>query len=400
MESVSQINMIIQILLLGYFGLSALYFFVFAMASVFDYSIKKSQSSLHRFAVMIPGYEEDDVILHVIDQALQQNYPSDKYHVIVIADSFREETMEAIRQKPVILIEVSFESSTKAKALNKAMEKLPEENYDIALVLDADNIMEKDFLQKINEKFTGDQEIIQGHRVALNTDTTFSLLDAISEEINNNVFRKGHRNLGLSSALIGSGMAFRYSYFKESMKRIKAIGGFDKELELLITRERKTIDYHHNAYVKDEKIQSSASFSKQRKRWLAAQVNYLQKNFPDAFKLLVQKGNVDYFNKVLQFLQLPRLLLLGGIILINVFSLIFNPMFLMILWLAALGVIVGGFVFSVPRRFYTIKTLKALFYLPQGFFLMLKSLIFHSEARKKFIHTKHTSSQNHTKNSS
>lgn len=400
MEDISQTNFIIQILLLAYFGLSALYFFVFAGACVFPYSIKKSQTVKHRFAVMIPGYKEDEVILDGIDRALQQNYPSDKYHVIVIADSFREETLEKIRQKPVALVEVSFEKSTKAKALNKAMEKLPENDYDIALVLDADNIMEEDFLQKINEKFTDDQDIIQGHRIALNTDTPFSLLDAISEEINNNVFRKGHRNMGLSSALIGSGMAFRYPYFKERMKYIKAIGGFDKELELLITREKKTIDYHQHAYVKDEKIQSSASFSKQRKRWLAAQVNYLQKNFPDAFKRLVMQGNTDYFNKVLQFLQPPRLLLLGGIILINILSLLFNPLFLVVLWLAVLALIVGGFAFSVPRKFYTLKTVKALLYLPKGFFLMLKSLIFHGEARKKFIHTHHTSSQNHTKNSS
>jgi hypothetical protein len=34
------------------------------------------------------------------------------------------------------------------------------------------------------------------------TNNSWAILDAISEEINNNIFRKGHRVLGLSSAII------------------------------------------------------------------------------------------------------------------------------------------------------------------------------------------------------
>jgi cellulose synthase/poly-beta-1,6-N-acetylglucosamine synthase-like glycosyltransferase len=36
---------------------------------------------------------------------------------------------------------VAFEKSTKAKALNVALEQLDEQDFDIAVVLDADNIM-------------------------------------------------------------------------------------------------------------------------------------------------------------------------------------------------------------------------------------------------------------------
>jgi hypothetical protein len=55
-----------------------------------------------------------------------------------------------------------------------------------------------------------------------NTNNSWAILDAISEEINNNIFRKGHRVLGLSSAIIGSGMAFRYNYFKTLMSTVTA----------------------------------------------------------------------------------------------------------------------------------------------------------------------------------
>ena len=64
---------------------------------------------------------------------------------------------------------------------------------------------------------------MQGHRVAKNHNTNLATLDAVSEEINNNIFRSGHRAIGLSSALIGSGMAFDYELIKSEMAKIDAI---------------------------------------------------------------------------------------------------------------------------------------------------------------------------------
>jgi hypothetical protein len=40
--------------------------------------------------------------------------------------------------------------------------------------------------------------VVQGHRAAKNT-KDFAMLDAISEEINNNIYSKGHRAIGMSS---------------------------------------------------------------------------------------------------------------------------------------------------------------------------------------------------------
>jgi cellulose synthase/poly-beta-1,6-N-acetylglucosamine synthase-like glycosyltransferase len=109
-----------------------------------------------------------------------------------------------LRELPITTYEVTFETSTKAKALNYAMSQLTEQ-YDIALILDADNIMATDFITKLNATFDLGYQVVQGHRTAKNTNSPTAILDAISEEINNHILRKGHRALGLSSALIGSG---------------------------------------------------------------------------------------------------------------------------------------------------------------------------------------------------
>jgi len=66
-----------------------------------------------------------------------------------------QKKLQSLKKLPVKVIEVSFESSTKSKALNKAMEIL-RDDYNVALVLDADNLMETDFISKINLNNTVD----------------------------------------------------------------------------------------------------------------------------------------------------------------------------------------------------------------------------------------------------
>ena len=174
-------------LLLAYVGLGVLYGFFFAIVSVFYKDRKWGDSGFRsKIAVFIPGYKEDTIIYQVAKDALAQDYPSDKYEVIVIADSFGEEVLEKLRTLPLKVMEVSFERSTKAKSLNKVMGQLTED-YDIAVVLDADNLMKSDFLSKVNVAYQNGHMAIQGHRTAKNLDTNFARLDALSEEINNSI---------------------------------------------------------------------------------------------------------------------------------------------------------------------------------------------------------------------
>ncbi|MDZ7740886.1 MAG: glycosyltransferase [Bacteroidota bacterium] len=389
---------IIQYILMIYLGLSTLYILLFGFAGLFPWKLKLREAAMQRkFAVMIPGYKEDEVILEVAEDATHQNYPGEKFDVIVIADSFKEETLEDLRKLPIKLIEVSFDKSTKAKALNKAMSQLPDD-YDVAVVLDADNLMEKDFLLKMNLAFESGHYAVQGHRMAKNTNNSFAILDAVSEEINNNIFRKGHRVLGLSAAIIGSGMGIKYDYFKTLMKSIHAVGGFDKEIELKMLKERKMIDYLNHAYVLDEKVQKADVFSNQRRRWLSAQLHYFSKDFSTALWHLISRGNIDYFDKAIQFIQPPRIMLLGFLLIISLLSVIFNPLHLTYAWLAILGACILAFLFSIPARFYNNKTLAAVLTLPKGFILMLFSLLRIKGANKKFIHTQHSSTKKESSN--
>jgi cellulose synthase/poly-beta-1,6-N-acetylglucosamine synthase-like glycosyltransferase len=384
-----------QILLCGMLLLPVIYIFVFAAAGLFyrqpDYP---QPGDFRNIAVLIPGYREDEVIIHVAADALKQDYPGGHFDVVVIADSFQPETLTLLRTLPLVVVEVAFEKSTKAKALNRAMDVLAD-RYDLAVVLDADNLMAADFLSKVNAAFERDIMAVQGHRTAKNLDTPLAILDAVSEEINNHIFRKGHRVLGLSSAIIGSGMAFRYAYFKEMMASATAVGGFDKEIELRMLREGHHIAYLDDALVYDEKVQKAEVFSNQRRRWLSAQLHYFRKDIAPATRALFMRGNIDYFDKAIQFIQPPRILLLGAVIfstgfflLLNLFTGFAHTMNLP--WLILLALCLLAFLFSVPRSFYNTGTLRALASLPKGMILMLGSLLKIKGANKQFIHTRHT----------
>ncbi|MBN2237890.1 MAG: glycosyltransferase [Bacteroidales bacterium] len=392
MNILSTILESLQWIIYAYLALTSLYIFLFSIAGIFPQRKRKQKDQLLRkFAVMIPGYKEDEIIVEVCRDALEQDYPKDQFDVIAIADSYQPETIAELKKLPIKVIEVSFDKSTKSKALNKAMAVLSDD-YDVAVILDADNLIAEDFLSKINQAFQNGYQAVQGHRVAKNTDTGFAVLDAISEEINNHIFRKGARVLGVSSAIIGSGMAFEYHFFKNMMKDVHAIGGFDKEIDLKMCRDGITIEYVHDAYCYDEKVQKAEVFQHQRRRWLSAQFVYFKRYFLKSFLALITKGNIDFFNKAFHTFLPPRILLLGFMSIIFLISLFFLPHYKALAWIGLFLMVVLTFLFSIPRKFYNFQTLKSVLLLPKGFFLMFLSLLKLKGANKQFLHTKHTSS--------
>lgn len=385
-----KIILILEAVVYLYLAFTTLYLFVFALAGVFKTKHKLPQENRKRkMIVLIPGYREDEVIVDVAKEALKQDYGTENYEVAIIADGFQPETIQTLKKLQVKVFEVKLEFSTKSRALNAALDQL-EDSYDVAVVLDADNIMELSFLTKVNNAFCAGYQIIQGHRIAKNMDTSFAILDAVSEEMNNHIFRKGHWNLGFSSSLIGSAMAFEYDYFKAMMKEVKVVGGFDKELEVRILKEKKKILYLPDAFVFDEKVPNAKVFTKQRRRWISAQIHYFGKSFLPALKELFLRGNVDLFNKALQFILLPRILLISLLFLITLANFILAPLNYFLIWLSIFALCVLVFLLSIPGYFYNYRTLKAITRLPLGIFLTFLSVFKLRGSNKEYLHTKHT----------
>ncbi|MEI8005894.1 MAG: glycosyltransferase family 2 protein [Bacteroidota bacterium] len=390
MQSLHQIFSVIQIAGLIYLGGNALYLFFFAVCGFLKPDVKQSSFSRFRhITIVITAFKEDRIIDAVIKSALQQDYPEKNVEIILIADSFKAETLTRLRNFPVKVVEARFRESTKVQSLKLSIEHLNDKT-EVIVLLDADNLMEMSFLRKLNISMDSGSRIIQCHRSAKNTNTSFAILDAISEEVNNNIFRRGHVAVGLSSALIGSAIAFNADLYRKYIPMLTAIGGFDKELELKLMKDKIFISYLPEAYVMDEKVQSTKVFYKQRKRWLSSQFIYFGRDFFPSILSLFREGNINYFNKTLQFSLLPRVLLLGILGIISVVGIfISNPVFNW-LWISAFIVCMLSILISTPNQYYRKETLRALLYLPMAFFLMF-SLLFriNKASERQFIHTEH-----------
>lgn len=368
-------------------GGSVLYLFVFAVGSLcYRRAELPAGKRTRRFVVLIPAYKGDDAVGPAIEAAAAQEYPTERFRVAVVADKFRPDSLARLAREGVELWDVDFDESSKARALRYAAERLGPDAADAAVILDADNLVRADFLARIDDAFEGGATALQCHRKALNRDTDTAVLDALSEEINNSIFRRGHVALGLSSALIGSGMAFDYAWFFDRVQRLSTAGE-DKELEALLLGEGRFIDYLDHVEVLDEKTRRQSNFYNQRRRWLAAQFHSLGASLGHLPGALV-RGNLDYADKLLQWAMPPRILLLGTIPLIGFGELFIHPA-AAAKWFAALLVLLFALAFATPDYLFDERTRRALRRTPVLFLLMAANLFRLRGASRRFIHTDH-----------
>ena len=312
---ISIIDLVLFIMVAG----TVLYLGIFTIASLWGRknTIQKAKKT-NRFVVLIPAYKQDDVIEQTVISILSQAYPQRLFDVTVISDHQTEMTNMRLAQYPITLLTPNFEESSKAKSLQYAVLNLPEfKIYDIALILDADNIVRQDFLQSVNDAFeVAATKAIQFHRISRNRDTAAARMDAIFEEINNAIFRKGHINLGISSALAGSGTAYDFEWFKTNVMKARTAGE-DKELEALLLRQEIFIDYFDNIYVYGEKKRTTTKLNEQRGRWAVQQFQNLIRNIKFLPGAIFRK-QYDLTDKIIQWMLVPRTTMVGIIMLLSI----------------------------------------------------------------------------------
>ena len=338
-----------------------------------------------KYLVIFPAYGEDKVILHTVKSFLLQHYPHDKYSVVVVSDHMLKETNTELSKLPITLLQPQFENSSKAKALQFAIDNI-HDNFDNIVILDADNIVQPDFLEKLNEICNQGFSAIQCHRCAKNAENQIAQLDGISEEINNSIFRKGHNNIGLSSALIGSGMCFDYLWFKAHV-HLLSTAGEDREIEKMLLIEHIYIKYVEDIDVFDEKVGNEDNFQLQRQRWMSAQLNCLlsmMKNLPTSIVHL----NVNYIDKTIQQMLIPRSMLLVGTfvwaLLMSVFEMSWAYKWWGLFALTSLSLWI-----AIPRKMRNGGLAQLITHLPRLTWRMMSNIRHIDSENREFIHTSH-----------
>lgn len=380
------IDIVLWVVILG----SVAYVAFFAIISLFyekedRIAIHASALSnkMNKFLILYPAYNEDRVIVNAVEHFLEQEYPKDHYTVAVISDHMQPETNDHLRSLPIKLLTPTFEKSSKAKAMQYAINEV-EGDFDNVVILDADNVVRPEFLSQLNVLCTV-YEAIQCHRCAKNADNDVAVLDGASEEINNTIFRKAHNRLGLSSALIGSGMCFSYKLFKENVFKLSTAGE-DREMEALLLHQEVYIKYAPDIHVFDEKVSSQDNFQRQRMRWMTAQIQSLTSNLPKIPKAIIH-GKVNFIDKTIQQALIPRSILIVILTGISILVTLIVPEWCEKWWIL-LSILAISLFIAIPSQL-RIRSFSKVLAIPGLVLRMFKNILHLDRKNTDFIHTEH-----------
>lgn len=350
------------------------------------------------YLILYPAYNEDRVIVNSVQKFLAQYYPYNSFHVAVISDHMQPETNKKLAELPITLLLPVFDKSSKAKAMQYAIDHFQKsevrgqrsEDFDYVVILDADNVVEPHFLEQLNTECAKGYKAIQCHRCAKNNDNDIAVLDGVSEEINNTIFRKAHNRIGLSSALIGSGMCFDFQWFKENVYKLTTAGE-DRELEALLLKQKVYIQYEPDIHVFDEKVSNKDNFQKQRLRWMTAQIQSLFNLLPYIPKAIIT-FNLDFIDKTIQQALIPRSMLvvgaLGMSVIMTLFSFIFSNFWYIKWWCLFLTVCIALYI-ATPRQLRSHSVFGKLLSLPKLVWKMVMNILKIDRKNTDFIHTQH-----------
>lgn len=391
---------IIEIILWFIIAASVAYVVFFAIISLFyekdDFASTHAKSlsryRQRKFLILYPAYNEDSVIVNSIDQFFYQTYPREDFQLVVISDHMTEETNRQLARFPITLLQPVFEKSSKAKAMQYAITQMEgglktiDGDFDNVIVLDADNVVQPDFLQKLNILCNAGYEAIQCHRCAKNSNNDVAMLDGASEEINNTIFRKAHNRLGLSSALIGSGMCFTYELFCKNVFMLSTAGE-DREMEALLLHQKVFIKYAAEIHVFDEKVSNKDNFQRQRMRWMTAQVQSLFRQLPQIPSAFIH-GNLNFIDKTVQQALIPRSILIVLLTGISLFMTFVVPTWCT-KWWALLAALVIALFIAIPAQLRSAALFGKVLAVPGLVLRMLKNLLHMDRKNTDFLHTTH-----------
>ena len=331
------------------------------------------KDKMTKFLILYPAYNEDRVIINAVEQFLLQEYPSDYYTLVVISDHMQPETNDYLRSLPITLLTPTFEKSSKAKAMQYAMTEVTGD-FDNVVILDADNVVRPEFLSQLHI-LCSIYDAIQCHRCAKNANNDVAVLDGT----------KAHNRLGLSSALIGSGMCFDYELFKKNVFLLSTAGE-DREMEALLLHQEVFIKYAPDIHVFDEKVSNQDNFQRQRMRWMTAQIQSLFSNLPK-IPGAIAHGKINFIDKTIQQALIPRsilIVLLGGI---SIFMTIFMPVWCEKWWIL-LAVLAASLFIAIPSQL-RLRSFSKVLAIPGLVLRMLKNILHMDRKNTDFIHTQH-----------
>lgn len=248
-----------------------LYQFVISITSLIKFKEKPILTDKkHRFIIVLPANNEESVIANLIKSLQMQDYEKSLYDIYVIADNCTDGTANVARENGAIVYERFDENKkTKGYALNWFLDIMKDKKdyYDALLVFDADNVVDKNFLNVMNKKLCQGEVLVQGYRDIKNpTDTWVSGGYAIFYWTMNRLYHLARYNMGLSPLINGTAFMVKWDILIDEGWNTKTLTE-DIEFALINISKGVKLGWAKDAIVYDEQPLTFKQSWKQRERW-------------------------------------------------------------------------------------------------------------------------------------
>ena len=326
MHTVEMINFIIMCLFFACY----VYQFVYIPIAWLPRKKETLHAPMHRFAVLIAARNEEAVIGKLIDSIKAQSYPGRLVKIFVAADNCTDATAEAARSHGAEVYE-RYDMTRRGKgyALDFLLREIKlrgHVRFDGYIVLDADNVLDRDFILHMNETFSAGHDIVTCYRSSKNYgDNWISAGYALWFLRESRYLNSARARLGSSSGVSGTGFLF-------SQAVLDAQGGgwpfhlLTEDIEFTIdnvTRGMK-VGYCPDAIAYDEQPISFRQSWAQRLRWSRG---YLQvfKKYGRALISGIFSGSFSCYDMAMSIM--PAAVLTGLSIVVNLGAALVNVLY-------------------------------------------------------------------------
>ena len=329
MNYVSIINLIF--LIIGV--LTSIYLFHFIFFAIVSLVYKKrfpKSNEKCRYGVLISAKDEEYVIPRLINSIKSTTYPQDKLEIIIIAHNCTDKTAEVARSLGATVIVCNRpEEKTLGLAYHYAFKHIDVKKYDGFVILNADNVVSKDYFDKLNDAFVyhGKNQVVTSFRHSLNiSDGTIPALYSYYFAAQCALNYVGRESFNVACRITGCGFVIPSSYLENGWNYLSITEDIEFSADKVL--EGKTIHYCDDAVFYDEQPRDFKTMWFQRLRWAKGQNMTCRKFFPKFFKALFKK---DSKNKLSLFVAMtfnsfiPLLFLFT--FLLQLVLLLFSPLF-------------------------------------------------------------------------
>jgi len=266
---------------------SGIFYFLLSLRGFFRGRRPVGDGKLHRYAVLLPAYNEEKVIRFALESLRKMDYPIELFDVFLVADHCTDRTVEIARSLGVTVFEHDGRERKpgKGRALKWAVSRIlaMDKRYDAICYFDADSLAHPGFLKEMNRHFGAGEEAVQGCQLAKNTDTMVARILASGHIVSNRFFQRPKYAFGLCATLHGKGMCFsravseRYAWDETCLTE-------DIEIQMRLIRFGVPITWAESAIVYDEEPTTIPLYLKRVIRWTRGSLDVAGRHLAALFR--------------------------------------------------------------------------------------------------------------------